>query len=260
MRESRKEKPVQTACPIIGRPSPNFDDRREGLRPAYIILHYTDMATAEAALERLCDLESGVSAHYLVDEDGAVYRMVDEDRRARHAGESRFDGVGDFNSRSIGIEIANPGHSGGYRPFPPSQMRSVRDLCFAVMARHAIPAANVLAHSDIAPARKRDPGEWFPWKDLAENGVGLWPAPDDGDRRAARAIEGDAPALLRALEASGYDPAVDPALTVAAFQRHFHPEVFAGGKAGVASEETAARLLCLGRLRKSVAAAGGFVP
>lgn len=155
-------------------PSPNFDSR-EGQNIDMLVLHYTDMATAKEALEKLCDPAAKVSAHYLVEEDGTVHALVPEEMRAWHAGVSSWRGHTNINQRSIGIEIANPGHRLGYRPFPKPQMEAVAKLCRNILSRHDIPARNVVAHSDVAPTRKKDPGELFDWKGLAEQGVGLWP-------------------------------------------------------------------------------------
>ena len=157
---------------IVQTPSPNFDDRK-GAKPQFIILHYTGMQTANAALDRLTNANSKVSGHYTVDEDGVVYRHVDEGKRAWHAGESFWGGVTDLNTHSIGIEIVNPGHEWGYRPFTGHQMKSLTVLCRDIMARHGIEAQNVLAHSDIAPSRKQDPGEFFPWHEMAKHGIGV---------------------------------------------------------------------------------------
>ena len=157
-------------------PSPNQDDRG-GAAIDMLVLHYTGMITAEAALSRLCDPAAKVSAHYTIDEDGTIYAHVPEARRAWHAGVSFWAGKRNVNARSIGIELVNPGHEFGYRAFPRSQIAALIDLCRDILARHPIPAARVLGHSDVAPARKEDPGELFPWAQLAEAGIGLWPQP-----------------------------------------------------------------------------------
>jgi len=159
---------------IIARPSPNYNDRTVDAVDL-LVLHYTGMASCEAALARLCDPAAQVSAHYLIDEDGTVYRLVAEEHRAWHAGVSCWAGERDVNSRSIGIELVNPGHDLGYRNFPYQQMRALALLCRQILSRHPIPASRVLAHSDVAPGRKRDPGEKFDWAWLAGQGVGLWP-------------------------------------------------------------------------------------
>src|SRR5271157_5379879 len=166
--------------------SPNHDERPTPVD--VLILHYTGMRTAREAIDRLCDPEAKVSSHYVVDEDGAVLRLVSEDRRAWHAGVSYWRGHTALNGRSIGIEIVNPGHEWGYRDFPVLQMAAVCDLCLSILSRHAIPPRNVVAHSDVAPDRKEDPGEKFDWQGLAQNGVGLWPegVPDLGTTGAVR--------------------------------------------------------------------------
>ena len=155
------------------RQSPNHGARRGG--PVDILLlHYTGMPSTAAALNRLCDPAAAVSAHYLVGEDGAIWRLVQEDRRAWHAGEAFWAGETDINSRSIGIEIANPGHGPDYRPFPKAQMAAVERLAAGILARHPIQPHRVLAHSDVAPGRKQDPGELLDWRRLAAAGIGLW--------------------------------------------------------------------------------------
>jgi len=160
---------------IIKHPSPNFGPRPDGCPIDILVLHYTGMPTGNAALERLCDPESSVSSHYLIEEDGRVFALVDEDKRAWHAGRGCWQDCTDVNSHSIGIEIVNPGHEFGYRVFPDIQIASVITLCRDILARRNIPADRVIAHSDMAPDRKEDPGELFPWKLLADNGIGLWP-------------------------------------------------------------------------------------
>ncbi len=232
-------------------PSPNQDDRPPGLPVDILVLHYTGMRTAREAIERLRDPAARVSSHYVVDEDGAVSRLVPEERRAYHAGVSHWRGASELNGRSIGVEIVNPGHEWGYRPFPVLQVASVCDLCLGILARHPIPPRNVVAHSDVAPDRKQDPGELFDWEQLALNGVGLWPAgvPDLGTGGIVR----DAASLRdvrRALADIGYrvapEGALDPALATVlrAFQRHWRPEAVTGQ----ADAGTLARLLGVARL------------
>lgn len=160
---------------VIDCPSPNCDTRGSHIVDM-LVLHYTGMKDGPSALSRLCDPEAQVSSHYLVEEDGTVYRLVDEEDRAWHAGKSEWRGKLDVNARSIGIEIVNPGHEWGYRPFTEEQMKSVIGVCHEILARHAIEPRNVVAHSDIAPLRKEDPGELFDWKRLAREGIGCWPA------------------------------------------------------------------------------------
>jgi N-acetylmuramoyl-L-alanine amidase len=238
---------------VFDAPSPNQDDRPAGTPVDTIVLHYTGMTSAEAALARLCDAAARVSSHYLVEEDGKVWRLVAEERRAWHAGVSFWRGHTALNDRSIGIEIANPGHEHGYRDFPVMQMAAVCDLCLHILSRHPVPARNVVAHSDVAPERKEDPGERFDWEGLAREGVGLWPsgAPDLGTGGAVR----DAASLRdvrAALAAIGYrvaaEGALDPALSsvLRAFQRHWRPEAVTGQ----ADSGTLVRVLAVARLCK----------
>lgn len=159
---------------IIQSPSPNFDSR-DGQQIDMLVLHYTGMRSAVEALERLRDPAAKVSAHYMVEEDGTVHQLVDESARAWHAGVSSWRGNTNINQRSIGIEIVNPGHEFGYRDFPDAQIKSVIALCKAILSRHDIPARNVVGHSDVAPARKQDPGEKFPWGELGKQGIGISP-------------------------------------------------------------------------------------
>ena len=172
------------------------------------------MQSAGASLERLCDPEAKVSAHYLIDEDGTVYGLVDEARRAWHAGVSYWEGATDINARSIGIELQNPGHEFGYRPFPEAQMVSLMDLCHGILTRHPIPPDRVLAHSDVAPQRKEDPGELFNWKRLAEAGIGRLP------NTAVTAADPDDQEARTRLTGIGYDPEAPLDAVITAFQRH----------------------------------------
>ena len=231
-------------------PSPNFDARRSP--PDMLVLHYTGMQTGEAALERLRDLEAKVSAHYLVEEDGRVFRLVPEERRAWHAGVSFWRGERDCNTASIGIEIVNPGHEFGYRAFPKAQIDQVIALVSDIRSRWTISDDRIVAHSDIAPARKQDPGELFPWKRLAKAGHGLWiepqPAPGSplqpGDEGVGvLALQSGLARLGYEVERTGrYDETL--VTVVAAFQRHWRPAAVHG----VADGETRARLMGLLRL------------
>ncbi|MGB1547820.1 MAG: N-acetylmuramoyl-L-alanine amidase, partial [Alphaproteobacteria bacterium] len=160
---------------VLEHPSPNHEPRPEGAAIDTLILHYTGMKTAEAALARLCDPATKVSAHYLIDETGRIYALVPEERRAWHAGEACWQGETNLNDRSVGIELVNPGHEFGYRPFPEAQMAALEALLQEILARHPIPAERVLGHSDVAPGRKTDPGELFDWARLARAGIGCWP-------------------------------------------------------------------------------------
>jgi len=222
--------------PIINRPSPNFDERAAAVPLQFVVLHYTGMLTRDDALQRLCDLAAKVSAHYLIDEVGETYALVDESKRAWHAGKSFWRGITDLNSASIGIELVNPGHEYGYRPFPPAQIAALKKLLKAIFARYSFNAAALLAHSDIAPTRKQDPGELFPWRDLAADGFGLWPDVKPDDHTPADAMEKTQ--LLRHI---GYDCATAPDDALLAFQRRFDPENL--GKKN--AHETAARLRAL---------------
>ena len=235
---------------IIEAPSPNFDTRTAP--PSLLVLHYTGMKTGPEALERLCDPDAKVSAHYLVEEDGRVFRLVAEERRAWHAGVSYWRGRRNVNGESIGIEIVNPGHEWGYRSFPDAQIESVIALVADIRSRWDIEDRDIVGHSDVAPDRKDDPGELFPWKRLAEAGHGLWaewpPAP------GAPIGEGEEGAAVFALQAGltrlGFDlpPSgrFDAATTVAvcAFQRHWRPEKVDG----IADGETRSRLIALLRI------------
>jgi len=200
----------------VDRPSPNHDARPAGGAIDMLVLHYTGMESAEAALARLADPAAKVSAHYTVDEDGTVYAMVPEERRAWHAGVSYWAGATDINARSIGIELVNPGHEFGYRAFPEAQIEALITLCHSILVRHPIASARVLGHSDVAPMRKEDPGELFPWERLARAGIGLWPA------RMESRLGADA------LGRFGYDPGAAPGKVIIAFQRHFRPKMLTG--------------------------------
>ncbi|MBS0255869.1 MAG: N-acetylmuramoyl-L-alanine amidase [Proteobacteria bacterium] len=196
-------------------PSPNHNERR--LPVSMVVLHYTGMQTMAEALERLTDPAAEVSAHYLIDEDGTVIRLVAEDRRAWHAGRSLWRGISDVNSASVGIELVNPGHEFGYRAFPEAQMRALLPLLAAIMERHAIEPGNVVGHSDVAPARKDDPGELFDWQRLARLGLAT-PIP----RPRIRLLHENPGQFLLALERFGYDIADGPA-AIRAFQRRWRP-------------------------------------
>ncbi len=167
----------------IDRPSNNFGERRDGASITMLVFHYTGMETCETALQRLCDPRAEVSAHLLIDEDGTAYRLVENGKRAWHAGASYWRGEADINSASIGIELVNPGHEFGYRVFPDAQIDTLIALSLALISQYDIPATGVVGHSDVAPGRKSDPGELFPWENLASCGIGLWPdlAVNDGE-------------------------------------------------------------------------------
>ena len=216
------------------RPSPNFGPRAAAATIDMLVIHYTGMETAEAALDRLCDPAAQVSAHYLIDEDGTTWGLVDEAMRAWHAGDSVWKGETDVNSRSIGIELVNPGHEFGYRPFPEAQVAALIALAGDIVARHPIPPGNVVGHSDVAPARKRDPGELFEWRRLARAGIGRYPTRPSIAARLDTGPYGDEQVLLNEaqslLAGIGYGIAVtgrDDAATaavLAAFQRRYRPK------------------------------------
>ena len=233
------------------RVSPNFGPRRDTLRPDMIVLHYTGMASGAGAEAWLCDPSSEVSSHYLVHEDGRVVQMVRESDRAWHAGKSSWLGRTDINSCSVGIEVVNPGHTLGYRAFPRRQIGAVIELCAGIAGRHSIPAPRVLAHSDVAPGRKVDPGEKFPWKALFAAGVGhLVPAAPIKAGAALKAGDAgpDVEALQSMLALYGYGVEISgifdqtTATVVAAFQRHFRPQRV-DGIADQSTIETLHRLL-----------------
>lgn len=226
-------------------PSPNFDARDTKVPLQYIVLHYTDMRGDEA-IKRLCDPVAKVSAHYVIEEDGRVFSLVDEEKRAWHAGKSFWRGITDINSASIGIELVNPGHQHGYRVFPMAQIIALKKLLREIIQRHNLsPQTSLLGHSDVAPARKVDPGELFPWQNLAEDGLGVWPQTKPEDYGVAS--DADVQNLLRNVgydcPASGsYDRLTRAALL--AFQRRFHPE----NLTGTPEDETIARLRALARI------------
>jgi len=206
-------------------PSPNFDERPEGVPIDMIVLHYTGMQTGAAALERLCDPAAKVSAHYLIEEDGRAYALVDEENRAWHAGVASWRGHRDVNARSIGIELVNPGHEWGYRPFPYEQMATLVALLQSLCARHDIPARNIVGHSDVAPNRKQDPGELFDWHRLHQAGFGVWP-----DETALPCEQSNVSDHLMAI---GYETE-NLSATLSAFQRRFRQSSITGE----ADEET----------------------
>ncbi|WDI30378.1 N-acetylmuramoyl-L-alanine amidase [Hyphococcus flavus] len=209
---------------LIDAPSPNFDERGRDIDT--VVLHYTGMPTGKEALERLCDPQAKVSAHYLVEENGDIYRLVDEVKRAWHAGVAYWRGDIDINARSIGIEIVNPGHAWGYRDFPEAQVTAVIALVKDICSRHKISPARVVGHSDVAPRRKEDPGEKFPWKKLADAGLAL--APFEGDPKDGEGVTFDE--ALKALSDIGYDANLgDYTAGLLAFQRRFCPQSLGQG-------------------------------
>jgi N-acetylmuramoyl-L-alanine amidase len=219
----------------IDRFSPNHGARPEPARIDMLVLHYTGMSTAAAALERLCDPYARVSAHYVIEENGVIWRLIPENRRAFHAGVSCWEGESDLNTVSLGIEIVNPGHEWGYRPFPDAQMSSVERLCRDLVVRYSIPAHRVVGHSDIAPERKSDPGELFDWARLARAGIGIWPPAKPAPRgfaiNPAESL-GDLLSIGYCANAESQTPAL------AAFQHRFRQSCCDGRL----DAETAARL------------------
>ena len=198
------------------RSSPNFDARSDGVPIDMLVIHYTGMPSAGEALDRLCDPAAKVSAHYLIDEDGSVCKLIDEAMRAWHAGLSYWRGHTDVNARSVGIELVNPGHEWGLRPFPEAQMSALVTLAREIVSRHGISARNVVGHSDVAPRRKQDPGELFDWRHLAAQGVGLWPESGAGISEASGAD------VVHLLSEIGYETD-DMEATLKAFQRRYRP-------------------------------------
>lgn len=237
-------------------PSPNHDARPGGRKPDLVILHYTGLPTVEESLARLTDPEARVSSHYLIDEDGQGFRLVDEARRAWHAGVSSWQGETDTNGRSIGIELQNPGHEFGYRDFPDAQIAALEQLLAELKSRFGLLEQAFLGHSDVAPERKTDPGERFPWARLAGRGFGLWPFDSPGGDRPGEAIdEGGLATFCRHLRDIGF--AVDaerPAskrnlAAIGAFQRHWRP----GRIDSLADAECCARAERLaGLIRRSI--------
>ena len=230
-------------------PSTNFGPRKSvavDARVRHIVMHYTGMTSCQKALDRLCDPRTEVSAHYVVDEDGTIHRMVAEDMRAWHAGVSFWHGLRDLNSTSVGIEIVNPGHDYGYRAFPDVQIEAVTELAGDIMQRHGIAPCDVLGHSDVAPGRKVDPGELFPWQALAAHGIGLWP-----EETVTLPGHPDMTGALRRLSEIGYAVPLTPELgndilkpgsavtdVIAAFQGHYRQ----GKVDGLLDNETATRI------------------
>ncbi len=221
----------------------NYEDRPNGVKPSILLMHYTGMETMEAARERLSSPDSTVSAHYLVDEDGTIFDLVSEEKRAWHAGVSFWAGETDINSYSIGVEIVNPGHEWGYKAFPDVQMEAVKDLSCDIMGRHQI--ENVLGHSDVAPERKIDPGELFDWQYLSSCGVGLWPVPTQEEYAMAERVAMNDFEVEKLFIAFGYNPMAAYADVVTAFHRHYYPERFSDDAQAEVCVETVARLLSL---------------
>jgi len=232
--------------------SPNFNERADGQSPSMLLLHYTGMKTGSEAIERLCDPGSKVSAHYVVEEDGRVFQLVSDDKRAWHAGVSYWAGESDINSASIGVEIVNPGHEFGYRDFPDAQIESVIKLCGQIIEKYNISSGKVMGHSDVAPGRKTDPGELFPWERLAQSGIGLWPEVWDMDVQAAPDLLESDDSYHALLCEFGYSPAEDFDVVLEAYHRHFCPERFSEDSGGRFEGVGAARLLALLRQKNAL--------
>ncbi len=222
---------------IIKTPSPNWDERPEGRQIDTVVLHYTGMQTGEEALARMCNPEAKVSAHYMIEEDGRLFCLVPEEKRAWHAGFSHWQGRDNINHNSIGIELVNTGHEFGYVPFPDAQISVLLELLKAIHERHEIPSLGYIGHSDIAPDRKTDPGELFPWGRLSEHGFGVW-SNIDGSNTEILYEKGDSgPEIVsinKQLGMVGYDCSnsliYDANLerVLLAFQRHWRPQWVTG--------------------------------
>jgi N-acetylmuramoyl-L-alanine amidase len=237
---------------IITTLSPHKNERKIIGDPDYIILHYTGTPTLQDAVHYFMDEQSEkpVSAHYMIDEDGTTYRFVADDERAWHAGRSYWRGITDMNSHSIGIEIVNPGHDHGYRPFPLAQMNVVKKLVTSLKGKYNIPNENIIGHSDIAPERKIDPGEYFSWRDLAEEGMGIWFDISIEDEAFARSILPSTDAIRSGFSRWGFDPEASLETINFAFQQHYLPEfVLAQNVLPVTDLRVLSRLASLLRLR-----------
>lgn len=236
--------------------SPNFNDRENGEKPSVLVIHFTSMKSTVDALVRLSDPDHvpPVSCHYLIDEAGNIFTMVPEEKRAWHAGISSWQGRTDLNSASIGIEISNR----EYKPYTPEQLKTLVLLCKDIMHRHNIAPENVVGHSDIAPARKQDPGYHFPWKELAKHDIGVWPKPKLRDKFNAAAVAKNPQKLTKLFKKAGYDTGVHedgtPSLdqVINAFQQRYEPHLFTNdnAKPGVATAETVALLRAVARINK----------
>lgn len=239
---------------FIEKPSPNFDERAGSGTPDLIVIHYTGMKSLPEVIDRLRDPVAKVSAHYLIDEDGNIYRMVDETKRAWHAGVSHWQGHSDVNSRSVGIEVMNNGD----KPFTKAQLTALAVLCKDIMHRHGIPPHHVIGHSDVAPDRKEDPGPFFPWHDFSKLDIGHWPIPKLRDSFNAAAAAKNDKYLTRLFNRAGYKTAVfadskpDLKQVVTAFQSRYQPHIFhqTPARAGIADAETVTLLRALARDEK----------
>lgn len=223
---------------IIKDPSPNFGPRRDGKTVRFLMLHYTATLTGQEAIDLMKHPPHEASSHYMIDLDGTITQLVDEEQRAWHAGLGYWEGEKDINSTSIGIEIQNIGKRGDLVPYPDAQIEAVKELSLDIIKRWNIKPQHVLGHSDTSVGRKEDPGHLFPWEYLAREGIGLWPSHN---------AEGDASSLIADLHAYGYDPTVPHNQLIAAFQRRFEPQVFSstGDADGVPTAETAGKIKSL---------------
>lgn len=244
---------------IIRKDSTHHGERVNNVKPTFLIIHFTEsrdgtepdgyfMATRSRADG------ARVSAHYMIDVDGSITQYADESRRAWHAGVSEWEGTTDINTHSIGIELVNGGPTYGYTDFTAAQIDALVMLAQSILSRHDIPAHHVLGHSDVAPGRKIDPGHKFPWKKLADAGIGVWPQPVQSDFNEAAAFLNDDAKLKQALVDYGYNPAVDLPVLIREFQRHFQPEAFSDPQpyAGSPNRETAVRLAALLRQKLAI--------
>ncbi len=226
---------------IIEQASPNFDNRPLGLKIDMLVVHYTGMLNGRLAIKRLCEPQAKVSCHYLIEEDGTIFRLVSEKHRAWHAGEASWDGDDNINDRSIGIELVNPGHEFGYRPFPERQMRELEKLCHDILDRRQIKPSRILGHSDVSPMRKEDPGELFDWERLAKAGIGIWPAmdpiTDDFIPGSILDLQTGLNQLGYKLDKTGFIDA-NTRCVILAFQSHWLPK----GMTGTLDKETMWRL------------------
>lgn len=243
-RNQRLARAFTTTLPVIDRPSPNFNSRN-GNPVTVLVLHYTAIADVETSIRVLSTPgKNAVSSHYVIGNDGTIYRLVDESNRAWHAGVSQWSGQGDINTVSIGIEINNLENT----PYSQAQMDAVIALCKDIAARYNLASHQIIGHSDVAPSRKQDPGAYFDWKALAQAGLGIWPQPEQQDYdRSANWGEDD---YAQALQQYGYTDGSDFVTKLTAFQRHFQPEVFITDTAnqGKINTEAGARLACLLRM------------
>jgi N-acetylmuramoyl-L-alanine amidase len=243
---------------FIDWPSPNFNDRVDGEKPSMLVIHFTGMRSTADVLERLCDTKHvpPVSSHYLIDEAGNIYTLVDEEKRAWHAGVSYWHGNRDVNSSSIGIEISNRKHEA----YTPEQLVSLTMLCQDIMARHNIKPENVVGHSDVAPDRKQDPGYHFPWQKMAQNDVGIWPKPTLRDKFNAAAVAKKPEKLKKLFADAGYQveafgenkPSLEQLIN--AFQQRYEQDAFNNPKKtpGVATKDTVAQLRAVARINKKL--------